>query len=99
MPRGFLATGLPEALHSPQYPQGFSIYCHSFGTSEEGFLSANGLPRGYHGQYLSFAGQTLVEVNPNILVRDVERMYISVKSSFFYLIYLKEDLEGKPPSR
>ena len=45
-------------------------------TSKERFLSFNGLPREYHGQYLSFAGQTLVELNPNILVRGVERMYV-----------------------
>ena len=49
-----------------------------------GFLPWNSLgtiftsipPRLFHilHQYLSFAGQTLVELNPNILVRDVERM-------------------------
>ena len=44
-------------------------------TRKEGFISANGLPREYHGQCVSFAGQILVELNPNILVRDVERMY------------------------
>ena len=36
-------------------------------------------PREYQGQYLSFAEQTLVELNPNILVRDEERMEF-----FFY---------------
>ena len=43
-------------------------------TSKEGFPSANGLPREYNGQYLSFAGETLVELSPNKLVRDEEGM-------------------------
>ena len=47
-----------------------------FFPSKEGFLSAYGLPKDYHGQFLSFAGQTLVKLNPNILVWDVERMDI-----------------------
>ena len=31
-------------------------------------------PREYHTQYYVVEVQTLVELNPNILVRDVERM-------------------------
>ena len=56
----------------------YNVILSASRTSKEGFLSADGLPREFHGLYLSFAGQTLVEVNPNILVRDLERMAIIV---------------------
>ena len=57
-------------------PKGFpyNIILPASRTSKEGFLSVNGLPREYHGQFLSFAGRTLVELNTKILVRDGDRM-------------------------
>ena len=44
-------------------------------TSKERFLSANGLPREYLGQYTGHKPYILVELNPNILVRDEERIH------------------------
>ena len=58
-------------------------------TSKEGLLQANGLPREYHGQCLSFAGQTLVLLNPNILVRDVERIYFISFISYSFFVFGK----------
>ena len=46
-----------------------SLFWHS-GLVKKDFFQ----PMEYHGQYLSFPRQTLVELNSNILVRDVERM-------------------------
>ena len=76
------------------YPIGFSTYCiihHNTPkpfpynvillasqTSKEGFCSGNELPREYHGQYLSYDGQTLVELNPLIIVHDVEQICIQL---------------------
>ena len=48
-------------------------------TSKEDFLSATGLPRAHNGQCLELKVQTLVELNHNILVRDVERIFSAVK--------------------
>ena len=45
---------------------------------KEEFLSSNKLPREYHGQYLFFAGQTLTELNPNILLWDVEKCTVYI---------------------
>ena len=79
-PWGIMVNGVPREVprHSihRDTPKAFpyNVILLASRPSKEGFLSANGLPREYHGQYLSFAGQTLVELNPNILVRDVERM-------------------------
>ena len=75
--RRVLAARLPEGLHSPWYPKGFS---HIFillasRTSKEGFISANGIPRQYHGHFTGHGFPILVELNPNILVWHVERMY------------------------
>ena len=85
-PGGIRVNGVPRQVPRPQDLPTHSIHHHTpkafpfnvilsaSRTSKDGFLSANGLPREYHGQYLSFTEQTLVELNPNILVRDVERM-------------------------
>ena len=53
-PRVFLAAGLSKGLHSPGYPKAFQhmFILLSSQTSKEGFLSANGLPREYHGPCL-----------------------------------------------
>ena len=56
---------------------GFSIHFHflSSRTTNDAFLSANGLPREYHGQGMQLKVQTLLKLSPHILVRDIERMY------------------------
>ena len=41
----------------------FNVILSASRTSKKGYLSANGLQREYHGQYLSFAEQPLVELN------------------------------------
>ena len=77
-PKGFWPPDLPRHFIHHGTPNDFpyNVILLAFWTSEEGFLSVNGLPREYHGQYLSFAGQTLVKLNPNIIVREVERFLI-----------------------
>ena len=68
------AAGPPKALRSPWYPQGvtYDVILSASRTSKEGFISANLLPslgpKGYHGQYLTFADHTWVELNSNKLV-------------------------------
>ena len=75
------SPGTPFTTISQAFPYNVNLLASR--TSKEGFLSANGLPREYHDQYLSFAGQILVELNPNILVQDVERIdYVSNKHTF-----------------
>ena len=72
---GFWLRDLPRLSIHHETPKAFPyVNLLASRTSKEGFISANGLPREYHGQYLSFAGQTLVKLNPIILVRDVKRM-------------------------
>ena len=71
-PEGF---GCRNSIHhdTPKaFPHIFILL--SFRTSKEGFLSANGVPRNTSCQYAGNGFPTLVELNPNILIRDVERM-------------------------
>ena len=73
--RFFLAAGLPKGLHSPRYPQGFSMQCHYFIIPNKSmrFLSANGAPREYHSQY---EGINIDSGKSNIIVRVGEIMLI-----------------------
>ena len=52
------------------------IYQRNVGFDLERAQTSEHCSREYHGQCLCFAGQTLVELNLNILVRDLERMHI-----------------------
>ena len=59
----------------------------SSGTSKEGFLA---LPRReYQTQYYLVEAQTLVELNPKILVRHVERMMMGVTAYYKKIRILK----------
>ena len=74
---GIMVNGVfpRDSIHhdtSKAFPHIFILL--SSWSSKEGFLSANGLPREYHGQCLQLKVQTLVEANPDILFRDVEIM-------------------------
>ena len=78
---GIMVNGVPQEVprdsirHDPKaFPHIFIIL--SSRTCKEGFLSANGLSREYHGQYIGHGFPILVELNPNILVRHVERILI-----------------------
>ena len=43
-----------------------------------GFLSANGAPREYHGEYTPSAFTNIDSVKSNIRVRDLEGIYIGL---------------------
>ena len=60
----------------PRFSHIFSFFCHP-GSVKRDFLhcrQTQPAPRGYHTKYYLVEVQTLVELNPNILVRDVERI-------------------------
>ena len=44
-------------------------------TSKEGLVSANGVPRKYHGDCFYHKVLILTQFNPNVLVQDEVRMY------------------------
>ena len=54
----------------------------SFWTSEEGYLSANGVPRNTTVNSTGHGFPILVELNPNCLVRNVERMGVGKAVDF-----------------
>ena len=57
-------------------PQGFSTHCHSFVIPYYymEFISANGAPRVYHGEFTPSALTNIDSVKSNIVGRDIERM-------------------------
>ena len=75
----------PEGLQAPRVPRDSihhdtpKAFPHIFilltsRTSKEGFLSANGVPGDTTGNYAGHGFPILVEINSNMVVRDVERM-------------------------
>jgi hypothetical protein len=74
--KGFWLRDLPrDSIHhdSPEvFPYNIIIWPSQ--TSKEGFLSVNGLPREYHGHYTKHGNPIMVDLNPTILVRHVQRM-------------------------
>ena len=70
-PKGSWSQDFPmDSIHNDtpkDFPNTFIL--SSSRTSKEVFLSGNGHPREYHGQCLYRKVQTLIELNPNILVQ------------------------------
>ena len=76
-PKGFGQMTSFTMIH-PRLFYTFSFFRHP-GPVKRDFLHCRQnqpAPREYHTQYYVVDVQTLVELNPNILVQDVERMYI-----------------------
>ena len=70
------SQGNPFTMIHPRLFHTFLFFCHP-GLVKRDFFhwrQIQPLPREYHGQCYSAEEQTLVEFNPHILVRDVERM-------------------------
>ena len=60
-----MVNGVPREVPRPK-PEGPRDFFH--------WRQTQPLPREYHGQYAGHGFPILVELNPNILVRDVEIM-------------------------
>ena len=84
-PKGFgrgTSQGTLFTMIHPRLFHTFSFFCHP-GPVKRDVLHCQQTqpdPREYHTQYYVVEVQTLVELNPNVLVRDVERMAILFSS-------------------
>ena len=74
-PKGF-GQRTPFVMIQPRLFHTFSFFCHT-GPVKRDFLhcrQTHHAPREYLTQYYIVEVQTLVELNPNLLVWDIERM-------------------------
>ena len=88
-PQGFLAADLlRDSIHHDTH-KAFPhiLILLSSRTRKDGFLSANGVPWGSIGKLRWHEALILVELNPNMLVRDVERMMIGVELKLWSIPY------------
>ena len=68
----------PRVYHGPRLFHIFSFFCHP-GPVKRDFLHSRKtqpVPMEYHTKYYVFEVQRLVELNPILLVRHIERMTI-----------------------